>query len=152
MGSSPLPRSVTSSFRRAPSRRRLQSGVPETAGGTAACCASHHTLDILLEERVMTNPDWRSVNRANWDERVGVHLGPGGYDLTNLRAGHGRFNPIEEAELPPVAGKRIVHLQCHFGADSLRLAQRGASEVVGLDFSAPAIEAAQMLSTELNLA
>jgi SAM-dependent methyltransferase len=100
----------------------------------------------------MTNPDWRSVNRANWDERVGVHLGPGGYDLTNLRAGHGRFNPIEEAELPPVAGKRIAHLQCHFGADSLRLAQRGASEVVGLDFSAPATEAAQMLSTELNLA
>ena len=89
-------------------------------------------------------------NRANWDERVGVHLGPRGYDLTALREGSGRLNGIEEAELPPVAGKRIVHLQCHFGADSLKLAQRGA-EIVGLDFSAPAITAARSLASELGL-
>ena len=100
----------------------------------------------------MTEPNWRSANRANWDERVSVHVAPGGYDLTNLRAGHGRFNPIDEAGLPPVVGKRIAHLQCHFGADSLRLVQRGASEVVGLDFSAPAIEAARVLASELHLA
>jgi SAM-dependent methyltransferase len=100
----------------------------------------------------MTGPDWRSVNRANWDERVSVHLAPGGYDLTNLRAGHGRFNPIDETELPAVTGKRIVHLQCHFGVDSLRLVQRGASEVIGLDFSAPAIAAAHVLARELHLA
>lgn len=105
-----------------------------------------------MTEPAMTELDWRSINRANWDERVGVHLAPGGYDLTNLRAARGRFNPIDEAQLPPVAGKRIVHLQCHFGADSLRLVQRGASEVVGLDFSAPAIEAAQALARELHLA
>jgi SAM-dependent methyltransferase len=89
-------------------------------------------------------------NRANWDERVAVHLGPRGYDLTTLRAGNGRLNGIEEAELPPIAGKRIVHLQCHFGADSLKLAQRGA-EVVGLDFSDPAITAARSLANELGL-
>ncbi len=100
---------------------------------------------------MITNADeaFRS-NRANWDERVGVHLGPRGYDLTALRAGHGRLNGIEEAELPPIAGKRIVHLQCHFGADSLKLAQRGA-EVVGLDFSAPAVTAARSLASELGL-
>src|SRR5512133_3132023 len=89
-------------------------------------------------------------NRANWDERVGVHLGPRGYDLTVLRAGRGRLNGIEATELPPVAGKRIVHLQCHFGVDSLKLAQRGA-EVVGLDFSDPAITAARSLASELGL-
>ena len=100
---------------------------------------------------MITNADeaFRS-NRANWDERVGVHLGPRGYDLTALREGSGRLNGIEEAELPPVAGKRIVHLQCHFGADSLKLAQRGA-EIVGLDFSAPAITAARSLASELGL-
>ena len=80
----------------------------------------------------MAEPEWHRANRANWDERVGVHIGPRGYDLSDLRAGHGRLNSIEEAELPPVAGKRILHLQCHFGRDSLILAQRGA-EVVGLD-------------------
>jgi SAM-dependent methyltransferase len=89
-------------------------------------------------------------NRANWDERVRVHLGPHGYNLTALRAGSGRLNGIEEAELPPIAGKRVVHLQCHFGADSLNLAQRGA-EVVGLDFSQPAIAAARSLASELGL-
>jgi SAM-dependent methyltransferase len=99
----------------------------------------------------VSEPVWRATNRAHWDEKVALHLGPRGYNLTSLRAGHGRFNAIEEAELWPVAGSRILHLQCHFGSDSLKLAQRGAS-VVGLDFSAPAIEAARQLAAELGLA
>jgi SAM-dependent methyltransferase len=94
--------------------------------------------------------DWRAANRANWDERVGIHLGPSGYDLAPLRAGRGRLDPIVAAELGPVEGRRILHLQCHFGHDTLKLAQRGA-EVVGLDFSAPAIAAAQRLAAELGL-
>jgi SAM-dependent methyltransferase len=99
----------------------------------------------------MSEPEWHRANLANWNERVGVHLGPRGYDLSELRAGRRRLNAIEEAELPPVEGKRVVHLQCHFGADSLTLAQRGA-EVIGLDFSAPAIEVARELAGELGLA
>ena len=98
----------------------------------------------------MAEPEWHRANRANWDERVGVHLGPGGYDLSNLRAGRGTLNAIEECELPAVSGKRVLHLQCHFGADSLTLVQRGA-EVVGLDFSVRAIEAARSLASELGL-
>jgi 2-polyprenyl-3-methyl-5-hydroxy-6-metoxy-1,4-benzoquinol methylase len=96
------------------------------------------------------NEDWRSLNRLNWDERVAVHLGAKGYDLTPLREGRGRLHPIEEAELGPVAGKRILHLQCHFGRDSLILAQQGA-EVVGLDFSEPAIRAARQIAAEVGL-
>ncbi|MFZ1425872.1 MAG: class I SAM-dependent methyltransferase [Geminicoccaceae bacterium] len=95
--------------------------------------------------------DWRELNRANWDERVAVHLGTAGYDLGPLRAGRGRLHPIEEAELRPVAGLRVLHLQCHFGRDSLTLAQRGA-EVVGLDFSPEAVKAARALAVELGLA
>ena len=98
----------------------------------------------------MTDIDWRTLNRANWDERVRVHLGPGGYDLTSLRAGRDRLHAIEEAELGSVDGLRILHLQCHFGRDTLILAQRGA-EVVGLDFSAPAIDAARKLAAEFGL-
>jgi SAM-dependent methyltransferase len=98
----------------------------------------------------MAEAEWHRANRASWDERVGAHLGPRGYDLSDLRAGQGRLNAIEEAELPPVGGKRILHLQCHFGADSLALAQRGA-EVVGLDFSARAIEGARAMASELRL-
>lgn len=96
--------------------------------------------------------DWRALNRAVWDERTGVHLGPGSdYDLGPLRAGKGRLNAIDEAELGPVAGLNVLHLQCHFGADTLTLAQRGAT-VVGLDFSGAAIEVARGLAVELGLA
>jgi SAM-dependent methyltransferase len=94
--------------------------------------------------------DWRTANRANWDERVAIHLGPRGYDLADLRSGQGKFGPIIERELPPVSGKKVLHLQCHFGKDTLILAQRG-TEVVGLDFSAPAIAAARSLTEELGL-
>jgi SAM-dependent methyltransferase len=96
--------------------------------------------------------DWRAVNRANWDERVAVHLASPFYDLAPLRAGKGQLNPIEEAELRPVAGQRVLHLQCHFGRDTLALAQRGAAEVVGLDFSPEAVRAARALAAELGLA
>jgi len=95
-------------------------------------------------------PDWRALNRANWDERVAVHLGPRGYDMAELQRGTARLNAIEEAELGPVAGLRLLHLQCHFGRDTLILAQRGAS-VVGLDFSAPAIDTATGLARQLGL-
>src|SRR5260370_17572234 len=97
----------------------------------------------------MTEPEWHRANRANWDERVGVHIGPGGYDLSDLRSGRGKLNAIEEAELPPVEGKRLAHLQCHFGADSLTLAQRGA-EIVALDFSAAPTEVAPKLAGHLR--
>ena len=96
----------------------------------------------------MTEAVWRRANRANWDERVGIHLAA--YDLAPLRAGHGRLNAIEEAELGSVAGLRVLHLQCHFGCDTLTLAQRGA-EAVGLDFSPPAIASARTLVAELGL-
>lgn len=95
--------------------------------------------------------DWRAINRANWDERVGVHLKAPGYDLAPLRAGRGKLNAIEEAELGDVRGLEVLHLQCHFGADTLCLAQRGAT-VTGLDFSEPAIAAAHSLADELGLA
>lgn len=94
--------------------------------------------------------DWRVLNRANWDERVGVHTGPRGYDLSALKAGGERLNAIEEAELGPVAGLRVIHLQCHFGRDSLILAERGA-RVTGVDFSGPAIATARELAAAMQL-
>ena len=59
--------------------------------------------------------DWRAANRANWDERVAIHLRAPCYELDSLRAGRGRLDPIEAAELGSVEGLRVLHLQCHFG-------------------------------------
>jgi len=78
------------------------------------------------------------------------HVAAPTYDAAPLRTATARLNPIEESELGPVQGLRLLHLQCHFGHDSLTLAQRGA-DVVGLDFSAPAIAAARALTAELGL-
>ena len=103
------------------------------------------------DDRQSADGDWRTANRANWDERVPIHRHADSYDLAPLRSGAGRLHPIEEAEIGPVAGLRVLHLQCHFGRDTLTLAQRGAS-VVGLDFSGPAIAAARDLAAELGLA
>jgi 2-polyprenyl-3-methyl-5-hydroxy-6-metoxy-1,4-benzoquinol methylase len=99
----------------------------------------------------MTESEWRQANRANWDERVPIHLAAREmYDLQTLRDRNKRLGPIVMAALGPVAGQKILHLQCHFGMDTLVLAQQGA-EVVGVDFSPPAIEAATALATELGL-
>jgi SAM-dependent methyltransferase len=100
--------------------------------------------------------DWLDANRAQWDERVPLHAASGFYDRSKLLAGEGELYPIEESELASYfpegfEGKRILHLQCHFGADTLVLAQRGAT-VVGIDFSKPAVVEARALAVELGLA
>src|SRR3954447_21667973 len=100
----------------------------------------------------MPEPEWRRLNRLHWEDRVAIHLGPRGYDLDRLRAGRTRLNIIEERALPPLAGKRVLHLQCHFGADTLMLLQGGAAELVGVDFSASAIAAARDLAQEIGVA
>ena len=95
-------------------------------------------------------PEWLALNLANWNERVPVHLNGPGYKLDALRAGNDRLDPVATEVLGPVDGLRVLHLQCHFGLDTLKLAQQGAT-VTGLDFSPPAIETARALATELGL-
>jgi SAM-dependent methyltransferase len=94
--------------------------------------------------------DWRALNRANWDDRVPVHLASSFYDLAGFRAGASTLQPFEVSEVGDVAGRRLVHLQCHIGLDTLSWARRGA-QVSGLDFSAPAIDAASALAASLGI-
>jgi SAM-dependent methyltransferase len=96
-------------------------------------------------------PDWLALNRANWNERVPIHLNapPLHYERQPLLDGTERLDAIGAEVLGAVAGLRVLHLQCHFGHDTLTLAQQGAS-VVGLDFSPPAVAAAKSLAAELG--
>ncbi|MGW2379640.1 class I SAM-dependent methyltransferase [Streptomyces sp. NPDC001658] len=93
---------------------------------------------------------WRELNKAYWDERVPIHLGGAFYDMEGFRARPDSLKDFETAEVGDVRGKRLIHLQCHFGRDTLSWAVRGA-QVTGLDFSPPAIEAASRLATELGI-
>jgi SAM-dependent methyltransferase len=94
--------------------------------------------------------DWRGLNRANWDDRVPVHLASEFYDLAGFRAGRDSLRPFELAEAGDVSGKRLLHLQYHIGLDTLSWARHGAL-ASGLDFSVPAIEAARSLAAELRI-
>jgi SAM-dependent methyltransferase len=94
--------------------------------------------------------EWREANRANWDERVPIHASGEFYDVASFKAGEERLQSFEVAEVGDVSGKDLLHLQCHFGIDTLSWARRGA-RVTGLDFSAPAVETARSLASELGL-
>jgi SAM-dependent methyltransferase len=88
------------------------------------------------------------ANRANWEERADIHIADdaGFYGIQALVAGAINLTPIERAELPDIRGKRVAHLQCHIGTNTLSLKRLGAQEVVGLDFSAKAVAHARDLA------
>lgn len=91
------------------------------------------------------------TNRAWWDAVVPVHEASKGYDRPGFLRGEKPLCPVERAELGPlVAGRTLLHLQCHFGIDTLNWARLGAN-VTGLDFSEPAIEAARRLAAESGI-
>ncbi|MBA2376093.1 MAG: class I SAM-dependent methyltransferase [Rubrobacter sp.] len=94
--------------------------------------------------------EWFVANRANWDERVPIHTSGDFYDVEGFISGDERLRPFEVEEVGDVSGKSLVHLQCHFGIDTLSWARRGA-RVVGLDFSAPAVEAARKLASDIRI-
>jgi SAM-dependent methyltransferase len=89
-------------------------------------------------------------NRDHWDELVGIHLKSKFYDVKAFRKGKIALDPLERAEVGDVAGKSLLHLQCHFGLATMSWARLGA-EATGIDFSPQAITAARGLSAEMNL-
>jgi 2-polyprenyl-3-methyl-5-hydroxy-6-metoxy-1,4-benzoquinol methylase len=91
------------------------------------------------------------LNRQNWNNRVAGHLTSAFYQMDAFRAGETSLKEIELTLLGNVEGKKILHLQCHFGQDTLSLARMGA-QVTGIDFSEKAINAAKSLADELNIA
>jgi SAM-dependent methyltransferase len=97
-------------------------------------------------------PDPIEINRLNWDERAAIHGRDttGDYMLDRFRAGADALHDIEATELGDIAGRRVLHLQCHIGRDTLCLARRGAT-VTGLDFSPAALDVARGLAAQTSL-
>jgi SAM-dependent methyltransferase len=94
--------------------------------------------------------EFRAANRANWDDRVAIHWRRDGYDAPGFIADSGRISQVvtrDRAHVGDIAGLRLLHLQCHFGMDTLSWARLGA-EVTGIDFSEKAIGAARRLASE----
>lgn len=91
-----------------------------------------------------------ALNQARWNEVVAIHIASPFYKVKEFLAGEDILCPIEAAEIGDLQGKSLIHLQCHFGLDTLALARRGA-QVTGLDFSAAAIAAARDLAAEAGI-
>ena len=89
-------------------------------------------------------------NRESWNELTILHADSNFYDMDNFKKGKTSLNHIEIEELGDIKGKKILHLQCHFGMDTLSLARQGA-EVVGVDISDASIQKAEELSAELKI-
>jgi SAM-dependent methyltransferase len=90
--------------------------------------------------------DYKSINKTLWDAKTAVHLNSEFYDNASFLAGRNTLNEIERDLLADVKGKNVLHLQCHFGQDSISLARMGA-RVTGIDISEVAIRAAKELAT-----
>jgi len=92
-------------------------------------------------------------NRRLWDAWTAIHTTGSFYDVQRFRDDPAdvRIAPWEREELGDVSGKTLLHLQCHFGLDTLSWARLGAAHVTGVDFSEPAIAFARALAAETGL-
>src|SRR5258706_5981562 len=84
--------------------------------------------------RVEPMNDKLDTNQQLWNAWTDLHETSDFYDLPGFKAGKSSLRPIERAELTDVAGRSLLHLQCHFGLDTLSWARKGAI-VTGIDFS-----------------
>ena len=98
----------------------------------------------------MTDIDYFEMNRLGWDRRVKIHAESDFYDVKGFLAGSSSLREIELKELGDVCGLTLLHLQCHFGLDTLSFARMGAS-CTGVDLSPAAIEQAQKLAQTAGL-
>jgi hypothetical protein len=82
---------------------------------------------LICDERPhMAWEQWRKDNLAGWEDRVDVHLGPGGYDVDALLRDPNRLSDtvrLDQPLLGEVAGLDVAHLHCHLGTDTLSLAR-----------------------------
>ena len=89
-------------------------------------------------------------NKKSWNKRTAVHKDSAFYDLDSFKKGKSSLNKIELEELGDVEGKTLLHLQCHFGMDTMSWARAGA-KVTGVDFSDEAINLAKELASKLHI-
>lgn len=96
----------------------------------------------------MTNKiDYLSINKKSWNNRVDTHVQSDFYDMEGFLKGNTSLKTIELGLLGDISGQSVLHLQCHFGQDTISLARMGA-KATGVDLSDKAIEKAGALAAK----
>lgn len=98
----------------------------------------------------MDNANFFEVNRATWNKKVAIHAQSEMYNMDAFKNGETSLMPYELKALGDVRGKSLLHLQCHFGQDTLSWSRMGA-KCHGVDISDEGIKLAQQLNDELQL-
>ena len=96
------------------------------------------------------NDEHMLTNRDHWDEILPIHMKAWSYNVAGFKEGQTKLKRIELAELGDVRGKTLLHMQCHFGLDTLSWAREGAI-VTGIDYSEPAIAQARAIAEECGI-
>lgn len=91
--------------------------------------------------------NYKEINQKSWNKRTEVHYDSDFYDNESFIKGRSSLNEIESDLLGEIMGKSILHLQCHFGQDTISLGRLGAN-ATGIDLSDRAIEKAQELASK----
>lgn len=94
--------------------------------------------------------DYISINKKAWNDKTPYHVASAFYNMPAFLNGKSSLQQIELELLGGLAGKKVLHLQCHFGQDTLSMARMGA-EVTGVDLSDEAINQAKALAGQLNI-
>lgn len=98
----------------------------------------------------METKKYFEVNKATWNKKVAVHAQSQMYNMDAFKGGKLSLMPYELKALGDVSGKSLLHLQCHFGQDTLSWARLGAKSV-GIDLSDEGVKLAKQLNEELQL-
>lgn len=94
--------------------------------------------------------DYKKINKIAWNLRTDVHIKSGFYDNEAFYLGATTLKSIELDLLGDIKDKSVLHLQCHFGQDTISLSRLGA-KVTGIDLSDNAINHAQKIAVELGV-
>ena len=94
--------------------------------------------------------DYLKTNQNLWDKKTDIHVESEFYNVDDFISGKDSLNSVEIELLGNIQGEKILHLQCHFGMDTISLARRGA-EVTGIDLSEKSIIKANELSEKVDV-
>lgn len=107
-------------------------------------------MEGIEEDATMSKEhNYIAINRQSWNKKTDIHLNSEFYDMDSFRKGNTSLNDIELELLGDLQGKSVLHLQCHFGQDTISLSRLGA-KVVGVDLSDNAIDNARKIAAEMQ--
>jgi SAM-dependent methyltransferase len=96
------------------------------------------------------SPNYFETNKATWNNKVAFHAKSEMYNMGAFKAGKTSLMSYELEALGNIDGKSLLHLQCHFGQDTLSWSRLGA-KCTGVDLSDEGIILAKQLNEELRL-